>query len=117
MSTAILITRLLQIERALGKSHALEIRTIVMEAQGCALELEQQMIEVLQENQRLRERMERCEHSSFPAPAAEQAPAAVEHALTFSKIAEELSRMLGRKPSGSEKHGLGEAAANSVDFG
>ncbi|HEX4038064.1 MAG TPA: hypothetical protein VHX37_08400 [Acidobacteriaceae bacterium] len=34
---------------------------MVLEAQDCVLRVEQQMIEVLQENGRLRERMENCE--------------------------------------------------------
>jgi hypothetical protein len=61
MSTAILIAKLLEIEQAVGKSDPIRIRAMVLDAQGCALELEQQLIQALKESQTLRERMENCE--------------------------------------------------------
>lgn len=114
MSAANLITRLLQIERALGKSHSLEIRNLVLEAQGCVLELEQQLIETLRENERLRERMERCGHFSYLPDAGEAPPMPSEQALSFSQIADELSQVLGRKRSGSEKRSFSEAVTDAA---
>lgn len=114
MSAAILISRLLQIERTLGRSHPLEIRNLVLEAQGCVLELEQQLIETLRENERLRERMERCEHASYLPVAGAAPPMPSEQAMSFSKIAEELSQVLGRKRSGSEKRNFSEAVTDAA---
>lgn len=59
------MAKLLQIERAVGKAHAMNLRQMVLEAQGCVLEVEQEMIETLRECGRLRERMENCERSSL----------------------------------------------------
>lgn len=64
MSAAILIAKLLEIEQSLGKTDPVKIRAMLFEAQGCVLELEQQLIETMREMQRLRERMENCEKLS-----------------------------------------------------
>ncbi|MGC2583169.1 MAG: hypothetical protein WA399_13785 [Acidobacteriaceae bacterium] len=63
MTTAILIAKLLEIERSVAKSNSFRVRAMVLEAQGCVLELEQQLIQTMGEMQRLRERMENCERS------------------------------------------------------
>lgn len=63
MNAANLMAKLVQIERAVGGTN-LAVRAMVMEAEESVLQLEQQMIETLGENERLRERMENCERSS-----------------------------------------------------
>jgi hypothetical protein len=60
MKAAVLMSRLLEVERAIGKAHPVKLREMVLEAQGCVLELEQEMIDTLRECGRLRERMENC---------------------------------------------------------
>jgi hypothetical protein len=58
MNTAHLIAQLLQIEQAVGKIDPARIRGMVFEAEESILQIEQQMIEILIENDSLRQRME-----------------------------------------------------------
>jgi hypothetical protein len=64
MSAANLINKLMEIERAVSRARAAEMHTMVLEAQGCVLEIQRQMIEMLRENARLREKMEKYEPTS-----------------------------------------------------
>jgi len=61
MSAANLIKKLVEIERAVGKTRTPEVHSLVLEAQGFVLEIQRAMIETLRENARLRERMEKYE--------------------------------------------------------
>ncbi len=60
MNAAEIIAKLSEIERTVGKSDPVAIRAIAIEAQEGILHLERKLIATLQENQRLRERMEQC---------------------------------------------------------
>jgi hypothetical protein len=51
----------MEIERAVGRVRTPEVHALVLEAQNYVLEMQQQMIDTLRENGRLRERMEKCE--------------------------------------------------------
>ncbi|MFZ0632436.1 MAG: hypothetical protein WA399_16890 [Acidobacteriaceae bacterium] len=86
MSAADLINRLMEIERVAGKARALEVHSLVLEAQGSVLEIQRQMIDTLRENVRLRERLEKYEPTS---PARVREPRLPSHA----EIARELMRM------------------------
>ena len=93
LNAAILIAKLLLIENAIERVHPLTLRSMVLEVEGCVLEMEQEMIETLRENGRLHERLEKCE----------------EHGRThsfslssYSELAADLSRERGRKPAASE---------------
>jgi hypothetical protein len=70
MGAANLISKLLEIEKVAGKARIAGVHGLVLEAQGCVLELQRQLIDTLRENTRLRERMERYEPTS-PAWARE----------------------------------------------
>jgi hypothetical protein len=63
MNAAELMAKLVEIERAVGWTNPVNIRAKVIEAEESLLQLEQQMIETLRENARLRERMESCGRS------------------------------------------------------
>ena len=54
MDTATLLMRLIEIERAVGKQATPNVRSMLMEAQQCALHLHRDRINVLNENVRLR---------------------------------------------------------------
>jgi hypothetical protein len=58
MNTAHLIAQLLEIEQAIGKVDPARIRGMVFEAEESILQIEQQMIDILIENESLRQRME-----------------------------------------------------------
>jgi len=105
MTAAILIAKLLEVEKSIGRAHHSTLRNMVLEAQGCVLEMEQQMIETLRENGRLRERMEKFEHT-----ATNQTP----NTTRFSQIAADLSRALGRKPVQSERPSLSDALPEAL---
>jgi len=64
MGIAILVAKLLEIERSIGKADPVKVRAMVLEAQGHVLELEQQLIQAMAETQRLRDRVENCEQLS-----------------------------------------------------
>jgi hypothetical protein len=70
MSAANLISKLVEIEKVVGKARIAEVHGLVLEAQSCVLEIQRQVIDTLRENARLRERMERYEPTS-PAWARE----------------------------------------------
>lgn len=57
MTAAILIAKLLEAEKAVGKARPSTIRDMLFEAQGCVLEMEQEIIETLRDNERLRRRV------------------------------------------------------------
>lgn len=65
MGATDLVSKLMEIERAVGRVRALEVHGLVLEAQGYVLEIQRQMIETLRENARLRERMEKYEPTSW----------------------------------------------------
>ena len=75
MKAAEVIAKLLQIERAVGRVDPTSIRLFVHEIQDGVLQLERLLIATLEENEALRERMERCEqsrlHRGFPPRSAE----------------------------------------------
>ena len=58
MNTAHLIAQLLEIEQAIGKVDPARIRGMVFEAEESILQIEQHMIDILIENESLRQRME-----------------------------------------------------------
>lgn len=58
-----LMSKLVEIERAVGGTTSANIRARVMGAEESLLQLEQQMAETLRENELLRERMENYERS------------------------------------------------------
>jgi hypothetical protein len=64
MNTAHLIAKLLEIEQAIGKIEPARVRGMVFEAEESVLQIEQQMIDILIENESLRQRMENCRPSS-----------------------------------------------------
>jgi hypothetical protein len=65
MNAADLIAKLVEIERAIGNADAPKVRAMVLEAEEVVLRFEQQTIETLRENKRLRDLMENCERSSL----------------------------------------------------
>jgi len=93
MTAAILIAKLVQIESAVGRAHPFAVRNMVLEAQGCVLEMEQEMIEILRENGRLRERLQICESNEYPRPL---------HTPSDSEGIAGLSHNQDRKPPTSE---------------
>jgi regulator of replication initiation timing len=64
MNTAHLIAQLLNIEQAVGTLEPTRIRGLLFEAEESVLQIEQQMIELLLENDRLRERLEASRRSA-----------------------------------------------------
>jgi hypothetical protein len=58
MNTAHLIAQLLELEQAIGKVDPARIRGMVFESEESILQIEQQMIDILIENESLRQRME-----------------------------------------------------------
>jgi hypothetical protein len=66
MNTARLIAQLLEIEQAIGKLQPACVRSMVFEAEASILQIEQQMIDILIENESLRQRMESCRSSADP---------------------------------------------------
>lgn len=60
-----LVVRLMEIEQSLGTRSAAETHDLVLQAEDCALEMERQLMDVLRENERLRQRMEKCDRSSL----------------------------------------------------
>ena len=85
MGAADLIQKLVAIERAAGKAKAIEVHSLVLEAQGSVLEIQRQMIDTLRENARLRERMEKYEPTSPPRMWDSRLPG-------YAEIAMELAR-------------------------
>jgi hypothetical protein len=65
MSAANLVDKLVEIERAIGRATTADVHAMVLEAQGCVLDIQRQLIDTLRENARLRERMEKCEPTSM----------------------------------------------------
>jgi hypothetical protein len=65
MSAANLVNKLMEIERSIGRATTADVHALVLEAQGCVLEIQRQIIDTLRENARLRERMEKCEPTSM----------------------------------------------------
>jgi hypothetical protein len=65
MNIADLITKLVEIERAIGKADSSKLREMVIDCEEEVLRVERQMIDTLGENGRLRERMENCDRSSL----------------------------------------------------
>lgn len=88
MGAANLIDKLVEIERAVGRTRTAEVHALVLEAQGCVLEIQRQVIETLRENARLRERMEKYEPTS---PARHREPRLPTHA----EIARDLAKWPG----------------------
>jgi hypothetical protein len=87
MGAANLISKLMEIERAIGRARPVDVHALVLEAQSYVLEIQRQMIDTLRENARLRERMEKCE------------PVAVTRTREFllpsnTEVARELSRRM-----------------------
>lgn len=64
MTAAILIAKLVEVEKAVGNLNPSTIRRMVLEAQGCVLEMDQEMIEMRRDNRTLRQRMENYERST-----------------------------------------------------
>lgn len=93
MSAANLIEKLVEIERAVGRARTADVHSMVLEAQGCVLEIQRQIIETLRENTRLRERMEKYEPTS---PARARLPRLPSNA----EVARELAR--APKPASEE---------------
>lgn len=94
MTAAILIAKLLEVEKAIGKAHPSTLRHMVLEAQGCVLEMECEIIDTLRDNRRLRERVDGYERNG--AVGTRQMSG-------FLEIAASLSRILGHKTETSEK--------------
>lgn len=91
MNAANLINKLMEIERAVGHARTAEVHAMVLEAQGCVLEMQREMIDTLRENGRLRERIEKCD------PAAARAREA--RMPTNAEVAWDLARKM---PSASD---------------
>ena len=96
MTTADLIAKLVEIEQALGTTGSARARALLFEAEEAVLRLEQQMIETLRDNERLRERMENCE--GLTAARLSQAEMAEDGSGLM-----ELSGPLGRRSWQSDK--------------
>ena len=94
MGAAKLVSKLVEIEKAVSKAKAAEVHSLVLEAQGFVLEIQRQMIDTLRENARLRERMEKYEPTS---PVRMREPRMPTHA----EIAREL--VARPRPVGDEK--------------
>jgi hypothetical protein len=69
MSTSQLMTSLLTLERAIRPGDA-KAHAMVIDAQSCALEVERQLLEALEEIRRLRARLEG--HAAEPGPIPRQ---------------------------------------------
>lgn len=65
MNAANLVSKLMEIERAIGRATTADVHAMVLDAQGCVLEIQVQLIETMRENARLRERMEKCEPTTM----------------------------------------------------
>ena len=77
MNTAHLISQLLEIEQAVGVMEPGRIRALLFEAEENVLRIEQQMIEILLENDRLRARLESTQDPSAATLLDFRAPAKV----------------------------------------
>jgi len=64
MNTAHLIAQLLEIEQAIGALEPTRIRGLLFDAEESVLHIEQQMIELLLENERLRSRLDSTQDPS-----------------------------------------------------
>lgn len=85
MGAADLIQKLVAIERAVGKARAVEVHSLVLEAQGFVLEIQRQMIDTLRENARLRERMEKYEPTSHARMREPRLPSHAEIAMELAR--------------------------------
>jgi hypothetical protein len=65
MLTSLLLEKLLQIERSLGHVETTTLRTLLMDAEAEALRVQGEMIQVMQDMERLREQYERCARSAL----------------------------------------------------
>jgi hypothetical protein len=54
MITRLLLQKLLDIEKAVGRGDPMAVRTMVMEAEECVLQMEREFLDTLSENERLR---------------------------------------------------------------
>jgi hypothetical protein len=70
MRTNLLLEKLLQIERSLGHVEATTLRGLVMDAEAEALRVQGEMIQVMQDMERLREQYERCARSALSPGSA-----------------------------------------------
>ncbi|MGC2618525.1 MAG: hypothetical protein WA414_05740 [Acidobacteriaceae bacterium] len=70
MLTSLLLEKLLQIERALGHVESTTLRTLLMDAEAEALRVQSEMIQVMQDMERLREQYERCVRSALSPVSA-----------------------------------------------
>lgn len=70
MLTSLLLEKLLEIERRVGHADALEIRSMLMEAEADVLRVQAEMIEILRESARMREKYERCARSALAPVSA-----------------------------------------------
>lgn len=74
MNTAHLITQLLEIEKAVGKTDPARIRAMVFEAEESILQIEQQMIDLLLENDSLQQRLDNRQRPSLSELPEPQVP-------------------------------------------
>jgi len=108
MSTAILIAKLLEIERAVGRDDPATIRGMVLDIQGCVLELEQRLLRTMEECQRLRERMVNCERSHLSAVP--------ERTISkYEEVAMELSRPVGTRKKRGVRRFLSDTDSESIN--
>lgn len=70
MLTSLLLEKLLQIERSLGRVEATMLRRLVMDAESEALRVQSETIQVMQDMERLREQYERCARSALSPVSA-----------------------------------------------
>ncbi|HEY1498332.1 MAG TPA: hypothetical protein VGF88_02020 [Acidobacteriaceae bacterium] len=71
MNAAHLISQLLEIERAIGNGDLTRMRSMVFEAEETVLGIEKEMIEILIENESLRQQMDLNERAASASSLSE----------------------------------------------
>jgi hypothetical protein len=80
MMTSLLLDKLLQIERSLGHVESTTLRGLLMDAEAEALRVQGEMIQVMQDMERLREQYLRCARSALSPVSARYGHARYGHA-------------------------------------
>lgn len=91
MLTSLLLEKLLQIERLLGHVEPTTLRALLMDAEAEALRVQSEMIQVMQDMERLREQYERCARSAL-------SPVSARHEQRLSFSPEALARGIAVAP-------------------